>query len=99
MTGVSGRRVDRGADVTANGRSRSALICSIVEVIASNITFTRPPKRSVSAGPELRSGTCVIAIPVMILNKSRDMRLDAAIAGGAPLSLRGLAMGVLIETR
>ena len=40
MTGVSGSRAERGADVTASGRSRSALMCPMVEAIESNITWT-----------------------------------------------------------
>ena len=42
---------ERAAVVTASARSLPALICSIDPDMASNITCTCPPSRSVSAGP------------------------------------------------
>src|SRR5262249_24518020 len=45
-------------------------MCGSDEGVASNITCTCPPKRSVSAGVEPRYGTWTISTPAIILNNS-----------------------------
>src|SRR5580704_11762660 len=81
----------RVAVVTASARSRPARTCSVEEAALSNMTCTCPPSRSVSAGAAPRYGTCVSAMPVIILNSSPHVgyrpgsgRRHVDLAGAAP---------------
>ena len=70
MVGTSGRTGERVAGVTASARILPALMCSIDEGRLSNMTWTCPLMRSVSAGTEPRYGTCSMFTLVIILNIS-----------------------------
>src|SRR5262245_56623511 len=68
--GTSGRISDRVAVLTASACSLPVLTYSIEDGIGSNVTCTRPPIRSASAGGTPRYDTCTRSTPAMILNSS-----------------------------
>src|SRR6266545_3051557 len=67
--GTAGIRL---AVVTARPRSLPPWISGSTAPILLNITSTRPGKRSLSAGPAPRYGTCSISMPAMRLNSSPE---------------------------
>ena len=68
--GTSGSAGARLALVTAITRSLPLLMCGIAAAMLSNMTWTRPLKRSVYAAGVPLYGTCVICMPVAVLNIS-----------------------------
>jgi hypothetical protein len=60
--------------------------------VASNITCTWPPKRSVNAGVEPRYGTWTISTPAIILNSSPERWCVDPMPADAMLILPGLAL-------
>ena len=69
----SGHRAAPPSESPASPQARAilpALMCSIDEGRLSNMTWTCPLIRSVSAGAEPRYGTCTMFTPVIILNIS-----------------------------
>ena len=73
-------------------------MCSIDEGRLSNMTWTCPLIRSVSAGTELRYGTCTMLTPVIILNISPATCPALPIPGDAILSLPGWALAKAISS-
>src|SRR5215472_13685663 len=69
-----------------------ALMCGSDEGVASNITCTWPPKRSLSAGDEPRYGTWTISTAAIILNNSPVTWLVDPLPADAMLILPGLAL-------
>src|SRR5207248_800954 len=67
-----GSTSERLALVTANARSLPALTYSMDAGTVPNITCTRPPSRSVSAGASPRYGTWTMLTRAIILNSSPD---------------------------
>src|SRR5215510_4210384 len=70
LVGTSGRSSERVAVLTASARSLPVLTYSIEDGSGSNVTCTRPPMRSASAGGTPRYDTCTRSTPAMILNSS-----------------------------
>src|SRR5439155_4546680 len=90
--GTSGNAGARDALVTASARSFPALMNASDEGRLSNINWTWPPMRSVSAGALPLYGTCVICTPVMALNSSPERWIDVPLPDDAKLSFPGFAL-------
>ena len=81
-----------GQQAAMRGRSLPALMCGSDEGVASNITCTWPPKRSLSAGDEPRYGPWIISTSAIILNNSPVTWLVDPLPADAMLILPGLAL-------
>jgi ABC-type branched-subunit amino acid transport system ATPase component len=84
---ISGVQPVTAGSIRFDGRSLDAL-----PSLASNITCTWPPKRSVSAGVEPRYGTCTMSTPAMNLNNSPATCCGPLMPDDAMLILPGLAL-------
>src|SRR5262245_40409156 len=71
---MSGSASDRVVEVTASAGRWRALTYSIDETIVGKNTCTCRPRRSASAGPPPRYGTCTMSTPAIILNSSPQVR-------------------------
>ena len=68
--GTSGAISLRAVDDTASARRRPAFTCGQASVMLSKARLMCPPVRLFMMSPEERNGTCVIVVPVLILNSS-----------------------------
>ncbi len=72
MVGRSGSNCERFAPVTASARSLPARMWGSDEGMLSNIMFTCPPSRSVTAGALPLYGMCSMSTPAIDLNSSPE---------------------------
>ena len=92
MVGKSGNSAERAAPVVPITRSVPAAICGVTTSAGENIMSMRPPRRSVTAGPVPRYGTCSMSMPAICANSAPD-RCEAEPAPDEPkVSLPGFAL-------